>query len=260
MTNTQVTKPAANSMGLQALQSLRSGLMTVRQQIPTSVGGTPLLRMGKDGQWMVGREDTTIPHGTEALVNPLALQHGYSCWTNRKPGQGKNELMGQEMWSIREPKAPVSTLPQHHDARTQDLCEWKDAMSVELRFIDGPMPGQQVLFNTTSVGGLRMMDNLLGEIMDKIDTGSEYVFPWIQLGADSYQHSQYGKTYIPLFTIVTWADMQGNEEPSGDQVPLAKAAAPAPQPASAPAPQPEPAQAAAAVAADASPVGRRRRV
>lgn len=205
-----ITTP--NAGGLAALQTLRTGLQQVRAQIPASVGGTPLLRLLKDGQWVAGAEDTALPAGTEVMVNPMSFQSGYSCWTNRQPGQGKNELMGEEMWGIGAPKPPISTLPVHHDPRTQDLCQWKDAMGVDMKVLDGAMQGQQVLYKTTSVGGLRAMSVLLEAIMARLDLGNDFVCPIVALGADSYNHNSYGRTYVPVLGIVGWANMQGEEE------------------------------------------------
>jgi hypothetical protein len=239
-----VTTP--NAGGLAALQSLRTGLQQVRATIPATVGGTPLLRLLKDGQWVAGAEDTALPAGTEVMVNPMSFQSGYSCWTNRAPGQGKNELMGEEMWGIGAPKPPASTLPVHHDPRTQELCQWKDAMGVDIKVLDGSMQGQQVLYKATSVGGIRALTTLLDAIMARLDSGTEYVCPVISLGADSYNHNSYGRTYVPVLEIVGWANMQGVEE--------ADDGAPAPVDKVVKQPEPEPQPVAA------EPVGRRRRI
>jgi hypothetical protein len=240
-----VTTP--NAGGLAALQSLRTGLQQVRATIPASVGGTPLLRLLKDGQWVAGAEDTALPAGTEVMINPMSFQSGYSCWTNRAPGQGKNELMGEEMWGIGAPKPPASTLPIHHDPRTQDLCAWKDAMGVDIKVLDGSMMGQQVLYKATSVGGIRALTTLLDAIMARLDSGTEYVCPVVSLGSDSYQHQSYGRTYVPVLDIVGWANMQGIEEAvvGGAPPPVDKVV-------KQPEPEPQP------VAAE--PVGRRRRI
>lgn len=245
----------AGATGLAALASLRSGLAQVRAAIPASVGGTPLLRLLKDGQWVVGSEDTVLKSGTEVIANPLSFQSGYSCWTNRAPGQGKNELMGEEMWGINSVKPPASSLPVHHDPRTQDLCQWKDLMSVDLKVLDGALAGQQILYKASSVGGTRVLSALLDAIMAKIDTGSEYVFPILSVQSDSYQHNSYGRTYVPVLEVVGWADMQGREEdgdaPVAVDTKVKADAAPARKAAPAPEPTLEP---------EAAPAGRRRRI
>lgn len=245
--NTAVTKPAAG--GLAALQSLRSGLAQVRTQIPASVGGQPLLRLLKDGQWVMGQEDSAIANGTEAIVNPMSFQSGYSCWTNRGPAQGKNELMGEEMWGIGAAKPMAHDMPVHHDPRTQERCAWKDCLSVDIKLLEGPYEGQQALYKTTSVGGVRAMTALLDAIMAKLDTGSEYICPIIQIGSDSYNHNSYGRTYVPSLAIVGWASMEGDEEGGEDGAPPAVDVV-------VKQPEPEPVKA----EEPAAPAGRRRRV
>lgn len=239
------------STGLAALANLRKGLAQVRQTMPASVGGQPLLRLQKNGDWVVGSEDTLLAAGTEGLLNPLSVMAGYSCWTNRAAGMGKNELMGEELWGIMSGKPPVSAMPVHHDPRTQDLCAWKDAMSADIRIIDGPLKGQQLLYKTTSVGGLRVMQALLDAMIQKLDTGSEYCCPVVTLASDSYRHASYGLTFVPKIDIVGWATMEGvEEEDDGAPAPVDKQIAKA-----TPEPKPEPKP-----EADAAPAGRRRRI
>lgn len=240
----------ANTGGLAALASLRTGLAQVRATVSASVGGQPLLRLLKDGDWVIGREDNAVVAGTEGIVNPNSFMTGYSCWTDRKPGMGKNEMMGEEMWGIGNMVPPASTMPTHHDPRTQDVCRWNEQMSVDIKLLDGPFQDQQVLYKTTSVGGRRALSSLLDAILAAIDKGTDYVCPIISIKADSYNHNSYGRTYVPVLEIVGWADMMGNEE-ENDGAPAAvdKAVKAEPKPE----PKVEPVQAEA-------PAGRRRRV
>lgn len=232
------------SAALAAFGNLRLGVSQARASMPASVGGTPYLRLLRDGSWAMGQQDTQIALGTEAIINPLSIQHGYSCWTNRGPKEGKNELLGDEMWKITQPKPPAHALPEQIDPRTQQPCVWKDQMSFELKFLDGSEKGQQALYKQTSVGGMRLMTEVLEALENRLGEGTTYVFPIVRIGVDSYQHASYGKTYVPQMEIVGWADMDGDEE---DNVTTTKVA-PAPEPVVV-----EP------VAAEA-PTGRRRRV
>lgn len=238
-----------NATGVAALASLRSGLAQVRTSISAAVGGQPLLRLLKDGNWVMGREDNAVANGTEIILNPMSFQNGYSCWTNRQPGQGKNEQLGEEMWGIGNPKPPSSSLPQHHDPRTQELCQWREQMSVDIKIMDGPYAGQQSLYKVSSVGGLRALTEILDKIMAKLDTGSEYIFPIVQISSDSYQHNSYGRTYVPVMDVVGWANMNGEEEIDDGAPAPVDAVVAKPEPAPAPAP-----------AATEAPAGRRRRV
>jgi len=230
-------------------QTLRAGVAQTRASMPVMSGGTPFLRLLRDGKWAMGAEDSEIVDGTEAIINPLSIQHGYSCWTDRGPKEGKNEKLGEEMWKITQPKPMANTLEELSDPRTQKPCKWKDQMSFELKLLDGKYKGEQALYSATSVGGLRLADTILKELENQLDTGSPYIFPIVRIGSDSYQHSSYGKTYTPVMEIVGWADMNGNEEgiDAGEaSAPAAEAEAPAP--------------AAVETAPQDAPAGRRRRV
>ncbi len=251
-----VTNP--NAAGLAALASLRSGLQLVRTTISSADSGQPLLRLLKDGAWVMGREDSAIGADAEALVNPLSFLSGYSCWTNRKPGEGKNEIMGEEMWGLNDMRPPASTLPEHHDPRTQELCQWREQMSVDVKFLAGKYEGQQAVYKVSSVGGKRALAELLDAIMLQIDRGSEYVIPIITIGSDSYQHASYGRTYVPKLTIVGWFDNAGKEiDVDGNAVDAELKIERAPEPKAEPKvlPKPEP-----EAEAPAAPAGRRRRV
>lgn len=247
--NTNVQKP--NAAALAIYQSLRAGVAQTRASMPVMSGGTPYLRLLRDGKWAMGAEDSEIVDGTEAIINPLSIQHGYSCWTDRGPKEGKNEKLGEEMWKITQPKPMANTLEEMTDPRTHAPCKWKDQMSFELKMLDGKYKDEQALYSATSVGGLRLVDTLMKALENQLDTGSMYIFPIVRIGSDSYQHSSYGKTYTPVMEIVGWADMNGNEEGiDADEAP-------------APAPEPEveaPAPAVEEPAAQAAPAGRRRRV
>jgi len=229
MTN-EVTTPKAAGLG--ALGALRTGLQNVRTRLP-EIGSSPYLRLLKDGDWVFGQEDNAVAKGTEAIINPLSIRHGYSCWTNRQPGQGKNEQLGEIMVGLAQPLQAVHELPQHSDPTTGTACPWKDQISLESKFIAGKHKGTQVMWKVSSVGGLNAARQVLDAILSKLDEGTEYVCPIVSLNADSYKHNTYGKTYTPVLDIVGWANLEGAEEPDEGAEPVARIeqkAAPAPEP------------------------------
>lgn len=245
--NTQVTKPASTGMG--ALGALRTGLQNVRTKLP-EVGGSPYLRLLKDGDWVFGQEDNAVVKGTEAVINPMSIKHGYSCWTNRQPGQGKNESLGELMVGLGAPLPAMHELPQHSDAGVP--CPWKDQIAMDVKFIGGKHKGAQVQWKVSSVGGLNAARVILDAILTKLDEGTEFVCPIIALDSDHYRHATYGKTYTPKLEVVGWMDLEGNEEGGDDVVSgPAEVKRVTAQPAPEPDPEPE-------VAAE-EPVRRRRR-
>jgi hypothetical protein len=232
----EITTPKQTGLG--ALGALRTGLQNVRTKLP-EVGGSPYLRLLKDGDWVFGQEDNAVAKGTEAVINPLSIKHGYSCWTNRQPGQGKNESLGEIMVGLNAPLPMIHELPQHSDPTTGSTCPWKDQMSVDVKFINGKHKGTQVQWKVSSVGGLNAARLILDAVLTKLDEGTPFVCPIISLDSDSYKHATYGKTYVPKIDVVGWMDLEGNEEDSDDAGAPAdvvqKLAAPEPEPVVAPA-------------------------
>jgi hypothetical protein len=78
-------------------------------------------------------------------------------------------------------------------------------------------------------------------IAGQVDTDQAKPVPVVELDTEHYQHKSYGRIYTPIFKVLEWVSING-DEPAPAAV---EAAAPAPAPA------PEPA---------AAPAGRRRRV
>lgn len=227
----EVTTP--KNTGLGALSALRTGLQNVRTKLPET-GGSPYLRLLKDGDWVFGQEDNAVAKGTEAVINPLSIRHGYSCWTNRAPGQGKNESLGELMVGLNQPLPAVHEMPQHSDPQTGTTCPWKDQISMDIKFIDGRHKGTQVVWKVSSVGGLGAARVILDAILAKLEDGTAFVCPIIALDSDSYKHATYGKTYTPKIEVVGWMDLEGNEEDADEED------TPAPVTARIAAPEPEP--------------------
>jgi hypothetical protein len=211
----EVTTPTQTGLG--ALGALRTGLQNVRTKMP-EIASSPYLRLLKDGDWVFGQEDNAVAKGTEAVINPLSIKHGYSCWTNRQPGQGKNENLGEIMVGLNAPLPAIHELPQHTDSVTGAVAAWKDQMSVDIKFIAGKHKGTQVMWKVSSVGGLNAAKGILDAILARLDENTAFVCPIVTLDSDSYKHATYGKTYVPKIEVVGWMDLDGNEEGDDDVV------------------------------------------
>lgn len=218
----------AKNTGLGALSALRSGLTNVRTKLPEA-GGSPYLRLLKDGDWVFGQEDNAVAPGTEAIINPLSIKHGYSSWTNRQPKEGKNILKGEIMVGLNQPLPAMHELDKHADEENGDRpCPWKDQIAIDVKFVDGKHKGTQVVFKASSVGGLNAARGVLDAILAKLEEDTEFVCPIIKLSSDSYKHNTYGKTYVPVMEVVGWSNLQGEEE--GDEDEATKAVTKKPEP------------------------------
>lgn len=201
---TDVTKTSAAG-ALAALGNLKQGLQNVQSGIRVA-GGEPILRMGRDGIWIYGADNVEVEDGSTWAINPMSLTHGFICWKVIPEGsKEKPELLGEETRSMFQPLPNKDSLPDYGHP-------WAEVLSVQLKCVSGEDEGEQVLYKTSSTGGLRAMKELIGSIMEAIDKHPETPVPVVQLKSDSYPHKQYGKTYFPVIAIENWVSMDGVAE------------------------------------------------
>jgi hypothetical protein len=201
---TDVTKSSASANAIAALGNLKQGLQNVQSGIRVA-GGDPILRMGRDGVWIYGADNVEVEDGSEWAINPMSLQHGFICWKDIPQGsKDKPELLGEEVRSMFQPLPVKEALPDYGPAN-----KWVEEILVDIKCISGEDEGEQVIYKPSSTGGMRAMKEVIGAIMEAIDKHPDTPVPVITLGNDSYQHKQYGKTYVPQLQIVRWIGMDG---------------------------------------------------
>ena len=84
-------------------------------------------------------------------------------------------------------------------------------MAVNLKCISGVDAGAEVIFKTNTEGGKGEVLRLIEAVGDRLEAGQHEgkVSPIVQLESSSYGHQQYGKTYVPVMTVVDWMPMDG---------------------------------------------------
>lgn len=208
-----LTNPTGGAIA--SLQNLKQGLQNVRQSIPQT--SDPFLRMGRDGVWVYGAENIEVEEGSQWAVNPLSLRHGYASWTDHK--NQKNELVGEVMVPMTHP------LPMQNELRDTGW-PWAQQVSFQLQCVSGEDKGEQTLYKTVSVGGMNAVNKLVADIMAQLDKDPEKPIPLVTLDTDSYTHKQWGKTYVPIFTVRGWSPMTDAPPLIEDAPKAAPAAAP----------------------------------
>lgn len=219
----EVTTP--NKTGLGALGALRTGLAKVRAKLPEA-GGKGILRMLQEADgWVFGQEDNALPLGTEVAINPLSIRHGYTCWTDRAKGEGKNENLGERLYGLSEQVPAMHELEKMEDPKTGAPCAWKDALTMDMKILDGKHANAEIVYKPTSVGGMNASRTIIDAVFDKLAEETPFVCPIVKLDQDHYKHASYGKTYVPKFEVVGWMDLEGNEEGADADEPKAVAKA-----------------------------------
>jgi len=241
--------------------NLMAGIDQTRASIVGAGGGKPFLRLLRDGDYVYGPQSIQAQEGAHWAVNLASLQHGWVCW-------GDGELLGQVMGSVQAPKPARPPALEGYQFEAQ--------YGFELACISGEDVGIVVDYKNNSLGYRKAFDQLLADIRTRYVADQQFYWPVITLDTSSYAHKKYGKIYEPVFSIVGWADADGNlqtAKPRPVAAPPAEAA-PAPararrapaRPVDAPAEAPAPEAPAAAPANEAPPlsttqtrVGQRRR-
>jgi len=207
-----------------------ASLSTSHRKLEADVGpaGVVILKMDKTGHWCFGADQTEIEEGSQWAVNPFSFVHGFIAW-------GDGEVLGEKMASVSDPLPELDTAPPGAKKG------WETQVGMSLKCLNGEDAGMEARFTTTSVGGKRAVQALAVAIAGQVDTDQAKPVPVVELDTEHYQHKSYGRIYTPIFKVLEWVSING-DEPAPAAV---EAAAPAPAPA------PEPA---------AAPAGRRRRV
>lgn len=183
----------------------------------TSGAGELFMKFTKTGEWVYGAEETEAQDGSVWAVNPLGLQHGWTCWGNENsPNKGKN--LGEVMVPAQQP------LPEEPAAMTDGT--WTKAVAIQMRCTNGDDEGLQVLFKSNSRGGRQAYAALVQALVAQLGDSPQSPVALVSLEADSYKHNTYGKIMTPMITVTGWAGMDGEEaaeveavEDDGDNTP-----------------------------------------
>jgi hypothetical protein len=173
-----------------------------------SLMGKALLRLTKTGVWVFGADNESLKNGTRLVGNPSSLQAGYVAWW-----MGKIE--GEKMQSISSgPVDPTTLGPVNSGGvppgKTQTSGKgWENQASIDLiTQADVPLC---LMYKTSSLGGMKTLLTLAGEIAYGMSENPARVYPVIELDTDSYIHKEFGEVHTPVMSIVGWLDAEGKE-------------------------------------------------
>jgi hypothetical protein len=167
-----------------------------------------LLRFTK-GEYIAGQDNEEIAEGTKMLVNIDSVTSGWMLWLNKK-------LVEQDMGPVMQGFQPKkrSELSYSNKSEWPDDTEndpWQLTNQCLMKAVKG---GDIYTFTISSKGGISAIGNLCTSASEYMREGHENENPIIELGIDSYKHSEYGKIFVPVLSIVGWskdADFESQE-------------------------------------------------
>jgi hypothetical protein len=181
--------------GLPAVQTLATSLRTLETVAPMS---SAIIKMDKTGHWVYGADQTEAEDDARWAVNPFSFVHGFIAW-------GDGEVLAEKMSSVTQP------LPELDAAPPSAKKGWEQQVGLMLKCLTGEDAGLECRYTTTSVGGKRAVQTLAVAIAAQVEKDPERPVPIVTLGKDHYQHKSYGRIYTPVFEIVEWVSMDGEE-------------------------------------------------
>ena len=213
--------PAPAGGALTSLAALSAALANVPAGTYLGRTGLPMLlfKSRQNGTWMFGQRKTIPEPGSKWAANPTTFTWGYVSFG------ANNKRAGEVMVPVSQAKPDITKLPDTG-------FPWQDQMAVNMKCITGVDAGVEVIFKATTDGALTALNELLEKVRNQIESEKgkgktihdAEIAPSMLLENDSYPHREFGKTWIPILTIVGWMPLSG----------------PAPAPAPAPAPEPPP--------------------
>jgi hypothetical protein len=168
--------------------------------------GQPMLlfRSREEGAYQYGQRRTNVEEGSLWAVNILSFAWGYIAFDSANKATEHLVPVSQQCPHITElPAGP----------------NWQRACSVHLKCINGTDASLEVVFKTNTEGGNAAMMDLINEVRNRFNSGDHdnKTVPIISLERDSYVHSQHGRIWIPVLSVVDWTTMAGPASPSAPQ-------------------------------------------
>lgn len=194
---------------LPAVSTLTSALRNITADVGPA-GGTAIIKMDKGGHWVFGSEQTEVETESTWAVNPFSFVHGFIAW-------GDGEVLGEKMVSVAQPLPELDTAPPGAKKG------WESQVGCSLKCVSGEDKGMEARYTVTSVGGKRAVQTLAVALADQVEKDQSKPVAIVRLKKDSYAHKSYGKIYTPVFEIVEWVGMDGEEAadaaPAADEAP-----------------------------------------
>lgn len=160
----------------------------------TPAGGKAFIRFDfRTGNFTYGRDHDDIT-GQRIVVNTASIKHGWVLWHNGTPNKVLHSF--------------IEALPPMPPAMGDD--EASESRAFEARFEDDPET--LLVFETSSYGGRKGVDLLLQQCQAQAVKNPEYLFPIVELEAETPYKAKTGAViHNPHFHVVGWVNANGEE-------------------------------------------------
>lgn len=180
--------------------ALLKGFKKVQQRQELATTDVSYLKLDKAGIWTYGSEEIEVEEGSRWAINPATMATGFAAWD-------KSAKVGEEMEAITSDNVVLrGNLPDVG-------ASWSPQTAMQLKCLSGEDKGAEVLYSTTSKGGVKAFKTMVTAITARIESGNPGVVPIVEMQVDSYKHKKYGKIFTPELKVVDWLSMDAKEAP-----------------------------------------------
>lgn len=178
---------------------LGQSLQAAANRTSDTADSMSFIRMDKTGQWVYGADEIPVQDGAQWAINPQSFMEGYIAW-------GEGEVHGEEMAPMIGAPVIAADLPV-----TAAKRGWEKQMGFQLACLTGEDAGVQVVFKSSSKGGIKSIRDMIKTVVEQINIDPTAVVPLVILKSDNYKHKTYGKIFTPVFDIQKWRGMDDTE-------------------------------------------------
>lgn len=157
-----------------------------------SGGGLDYLKLRpSDGIWCYGKEGIEVEEDAEIKVLADTTTQGFVAWKAKR-------VIGEKMAVIGQTPVDPSTLNPVECPKG-----WEEQVGYGMVIISGEDAGAHVMWKSNTTGGKDAFNALFDAMMARAAAGKAFN-PVITLDVDDYIHSEHGKIYKPIFTVLRW--------------------------------------------------------
>jgi len=181
---------------------LASALAIRSQSLHVGGGDFPFLKLNQDGAWTFGADKIETQEKSRWAVNPNSFTEGFIAW-------GKSEVIDERMTAMTS-AAPISQndLPPVPEA----VKGWQKQLGCMLVCVNGDDKGTQVMFKTSSFGGVKGVRALVDAVVTQLGSDQVNIMPIVELSEEHYMHKDWNKLiYGPVFEVKNFVPVDATE-------------------------------------------------